>query len=241
MLCKKTIAALLAAAAVFAAGGRVLAQEYDIPYELSSYGSEVYQTAKGYFGRGSFSGYCGTYVRCQLRAMGIFDGDFDFRGNGNMWYGGFENVYQTSGGYYVYRESGADCLEKLVAKYGSELSNVVVSLPIQSNHSAQYPGAGHVFVIYKIVDNIAYYSESFSFGSHPEGSVIAEDINSLMERYNARHGSANGCVMFSAVDIYKKMENERKETLLVQQEELLMENMENMEDFTFLAKDFTQV
>lgn len=239
MFCKKGIAALLAAAAVFAAGGRVLAEEYDVPAELGVYGAQIYDGARGYFNRGSFSGYCGTYVRCQLRAMGIFCGGFDFHGNGNEWYNGFDGVGQTSGGYFVYRESGGDCLEKLVANYGTRLSNIVVSLPVQSHHTAQNPGAGHAFVIYRIEDGIAYYSESFSYGAHPEGSVIAEDIYSLMARYNARFGAANGCVMFSAVDIDKQLAENRERELLRLHEELLARSMENMESFLFLANEFT--
>ena len=104
MFIKKITSLILLVITLLTAVTSVCAQENEIPQELVSYGQEIYSGARSYFGRRSFSGYCGTYVRCQLRAMGIFDGEFDFRGNGNQWYSNFEDVQRTSGGYYVYRE-----------------------------------------------------------------------------------------------------------------------------------------
>ncbi len=202
--CKKAAAMLIV---MLIAANTVNAQFYDVPQELSSYGQEIYSIARSYHGR-SFSGYCGTYVRCKLRAMGIFEGGFDLRGNGNQWYANFDNVTMTSGGYSVYSESGRDCLKKLVEKYGNGIKNIVISFPIQSGYSASRPGAGHAFVIYEIRDNIAYYSESFSFGSFREGQVIAEDIDSLVERYSRRHGNPTGAVMLSKTQVSQAEETE---------------------------------
>lgn len=182
---------------LFVAISPVHSENYPVPTELESYGNAIYREARSYFGNRSFNGYCGTYVRCQLRAMGIFDNKFDFHGNGNQWYSNFENVAVTSGGYYVYRESGSDCIEKLTDNYGDNLSNIVLTFPIQSGYSARYPGAGHALVIYKLADGIAYYSESFGFGGYSEGQVIAEDVESLVERYRRRHGNPVGCVLLS--------------------------------------------
>ena len=173
------------------------AQFYSVPSELNEYGQNVYSSARSYFGRRSFSGYCGTYVKCQLRAMGIFVNQFDVHGNGNQWYSNFENVEKTSGGYYVYRESGVDCINKLQEKYGDNLSNIVLSFPVQAGYSASRPGAGHAMVIYELRGDVAYYSESFGFGEYSEGEVVAEDIDSLLERYSRRHGNVTGCVMLS--------------------------------------------
>lgn len=175
----------------------VNAQFYSVPDDLVMYGEQIYSSARTYFNRGSFSGYCGTYVKCQLRAMGIFEGQFDCHGNGNQWYSNFENITKTSGGYSVHRESGSDCLQKLQDKCGSNLKNIVLSFPIQSGYSAANPGAGHAFVIYEIRDGIAYYSESFRFGQFAEGQVVAEDIESLVARYERRHGTLTGCVMLT--------------------------------------------
>jgi len=130
--------------------------------------------------------------------MGIFKDRFDVRGNGNQWYSNFEAIDKTSGGYSVYRESGADCIDKLQMKYGNDLKNIVLSFPIQAGYSASSPGAGHALVIYELRDNIAYYTESFSFSNYSEGEVIAEDIDSLLERYSRRHGEVIGCVMLSS-------------------------------------------
>lgn len=213
--------------------GTVNAEFYAVPQDLQDYGLRVYTSAKAYFNRRSFSGYCGTYVKCQLRAMGIFDSKFDFNGNGNQWYSNFENVSMTSGGYYVYRESGAECIEKLTRKYGDNLENIVLSFPIQSGYSARYPGAGHAFIIYEIHDGIAYYSESFGFGGYSEGEVIAEDVTSLLARYERRHGTVTGCVMLSQIPLDEKGEAE----LLAQ----LMQHLESMSDIGFVAEQFTQM
>lgn len=210
------------------------AQFYSVPAELQTYGRQVYTSAKSYFNRRSFSGYCGTYVKCQLRAMGIFDNQFDLHGNGNQWYSNFENITKTSGGYYVYKESGSDCIAKLTEKYGDNLKNIVLSFPIQSGYSARYPGAGHAFVLYEIRDGIAYYSESFGFSSYREGEVIAEDIDSLMERYTRRHGNIIGCVMLSDEPLDKgTMEAE----ILAQVKEYL----ESMADIDIATCQFTEM
>ena len=162
--------------------------------------------------------------------------------NGNQWYDGFENIGGTSGGYFVYREQGADCINKLVAKYGNDLRNVVVSFPVQAHYSPEYPGAGHVFLIYALIDGIAYYSESFSFGSHAEGSVIAEDVNELIARYSARHGSPSGCVLFSANDLSGPSEDEiaaqSKAEQDAQQAREVIATLEESSDFLFFAEDF---
>lgn len=189
---------------VFSFAINVSSANYEVPSEIQSYGEDVYSRARSYFGGRSFNGYCGTYIRCQLRAMGIFDNKFDFHGNGNQWYSNFENVAVTSGGYYVYRESGSDCMKKLTDNYGDSLSNIVLTFPIQSGYSARYPGAGHALVIYRVVNGIAYYSESFRFGEYAEGQVIAEDVESLVERYRRRHGSPIGCVLLSEEKLYRE-------------------------------------
>ena len=186
------------------------AQFYSVPSELNSYGQKVYSTARTYFGRRSFSGYCGTYVKCQLRAMGIFVNQFDVNGNGNQWYSNFESVDKTSGGYSVYRESGVDCIYKLQEKYGDNLSNIVLSFPIQAGYSASRPGAGHAMVIYELRGNIAYYSESFGFGEYLEGEVVAEDIDALLERYSRRHGNVTGCVMLSREQLLSPIDQQER-------------------------------
>lgn len=234
MFIKNIKSLILLVLALLIAASPVCAQEYDISKELISYGEEIYSSARSYFNGRSFSGYCGTYVRCQLRAMGIFDGDFDFHGNGNQWYSNFEDVQCTSGGYYVYRESGSDCLYKLTEKYGNNLKNIVVSFPVQAGYSARYPGAGHAFVIYELKDGVAYFSESFGYGKYREGQVIAEDIDSLMERYERRHGSANGAVLLSKYDLDAVQSDE----LLIQE---VKETIEILSDINFIVAEFAGI
>ncbi len=223
--------------------GSACAENLTVPAELCAYGDEIYREALTYHGR-SFSGYCGTYVRCQLRAMGIFDNKFDFRGNGNQWYSNFDNVQMTSGGYYVYQESGADCLTEIAERYGDNLENIVLSFPIQSGHSAANPGAGHALVLYKLQDGVAYYSESFSFGNNREGQVIAENAQDLVERYSRRHGSPIGCVLLSDKCLVSygsvlEMTDDPYEInpILAQVEKSLV----NIGDVTFIAKKFVEL
>lgn len=222
-----------------------VAYGYDIPEGLNEYASEIYEKARGYFGRYSFSGYCGTYVKCQLRAMGVFEGGYDCHGNGNQWYGAFENIEETSGGYKVYRFDGGDCINKMVASYGNDLKNIVVSLPIQSHHTAEYPGAGHAFIIYALKDGIAYYSESFSYGNHAEGTVIAEDVNTLMERYNSRFGNALGCVLLSKEPLMTVSEKLRIQEQQ-EQEELIktsrvLASIEESANFSFFSNEILNI
>lgn len=234
---KKTAVLLMALLTVANCAG---AHNYTVAQEMAAYGEEIYTTARSYFGRRSFSGYCGTYVRCQLRAMGIFKDGFDFRGNGNQWYSNFEDVEKTSGGYYVYREGGSDCIDKLVEKFGSELENIVLSFPIQSGRSAGSPGAGHAVVLYALRDGVAYYSESFSFGNYREGQVVAEDIDSLLERYSARHGNITGCVLLSEESLDSDVENtacENEGALLSQ----MKERLEELSSIEFVATEFALI
>ena len=219
------------------ANNTVNAQFYDVPAELSSYGQSIYQGARSLFNGRSFSSYCGTYVRCQLKAMGILENQFDLRGNGNQWYSNFENIERTSGGYYVYRESGSDCLEKLTEKYGNNLKNVVLSFPVQAGYSARYPGAGHAFILYELRDGIAYYSESFSFGGFREGEVIAEDIQSLLERYQRRHGTIIGCVMLSEEALGEDQIGENDAMFIA----MIKEQLEALSDISLIAEKFTDM
>lgn len=233
---KKCTAAVLLFALILFASYPVGAEFFSVPSELEAYGQQIYAFSRSSFGR-SFSGYCGTYVKHQLRAMGIFEGQYDLHGNGNQWYSNFDNVSQTSGGYYVYRESGPDCLDKLQEKFGSNLSNIVLSFPVQAGYSASYPGAGHAFVIYEIRDGIAYYSESFSFSRFREGQVIAEDIDSLLERYSRRHGSVTGCVMLSESVLTPEAEKAQQAVILAE----VMESLEALSDITFIANEFAEI
>lgn len=228
--------AVLLIAVMLMAAGTVSAQNYSVPQEMAQYGEDIYSGARSFFHRSSFSGYCGTYVRCQLRAMGIFKEGFDFHGNGNQWYSNFDNVEKTSGGYYVYQESGSDCIDKLTAKYGENLNNIVLSFPIQAGYSARYKGAGHALVLYELRDGIAYYSESFGFGSYREGEVIAEDIESLMSRYSSRHGEAIGAVLLSPYNLETEVMYLDEEVL-----DKMMEHLETLSDIEFVASEFTQI
>ena len=212
---KKIISAVISLVLIFALTLTSFAQAYPVDAQMEAEGAEIYRKARSYFGR-SFNGYCGSYVKHQLMAMGIFKGQYDASGNGNKWYGNFENIEKTSGGYYVYRETGNDCLEKLADKYGNNLKNIVLSFPIQANYSASYPGAGHALVIRYMIDGVCYYSESFGYGSFREGQMMMEEAGELIERYSRRHGNALGCVYFSEKDLSLNVVTEEVEAQIIE-------------------------
>lgn len=233
---KKVLSLLVLIIVVFGNLNTVFAEDIFVPDYLNDYGAQIYAGARSNFSRRSFSGYCGTYVKCQLIAMGILDRNTPLHGNGNKWYGLLKDIDKTSTGYFAYSEGGADCLARLTEKYGNDLKNIVVSLPIQAHYSARYPGAGHAFIIYELKNGIAYYSESFSFGGHREGSVIAEPVEKLLERYSKRHGSPLGAVMFSKEDLDLKKAMELG-VLTQNQKEDILAQIENLSDFTYLANE----
>ena len=227
-LMKKILVTIITLILTVSIASTAMAQATAVYGEMAQEGAKIYQKGS-LFGR-SFNGYCGAYVKYQLRAMGIFEGKNDASGNGNEWYGAFENISRTSGGYYVHRESGNDCLEKLTEKYGNNLENIVLSFPIQSGYSARYPGAGHALVIRYLIDGVAYYSESFSYGGLREGQMVMEDASELIERYNRRHGTALGCVYFSKDNISSDGETSIEDELIAE--------LENMSDFVVCAQEF---
>ncbi len=227
---KRITSAVISLLLVFALTSTAFATAYPVGGEMAAEGAEIYKRARSYFGR-SFNGYCGTYVKHQLMAMGIFSGKYDASGNGNKWYDNFENIKKTSGGYYVYRESGNDCLKKLSEKYGNDLKNIVLSFPIQANYSASYPGAGHALVIRYMKDGICYYSESFGFGGFREGQVLMENADELIERYSRRHGEALGCVYFSEKDLSLNVVTEEVEAQII-------EELERTSNFILCYEEF---
>jgi hypothetical protein len=231
----KTLAVLLIF--IFTMSTMASAQFYEVPEELQSYGKTIYSQARSYFSGRSFSGYCGTYVTYQLRAMGICPREDNMCGNGNQWYSNFDNVTKTGGGYYVYRESGRDCLNLIAENYGNDLSNIVLSFPIQSGYSASYPGAGHALVIYRLRDGIAYYSESFRFGQYSEGQVIAEDAQSLISRYSSRHGNPIGCVLLSSEDLTMRTMNSPKKDINPE----IARMIEKMSSVAFIIEEFNRI
>lgn len=232
MVLKRIISAVISLLVIFSVSCTSFATAYPVGGEMEAESAVIYQKARSYFGR-SFNGYCGSYVKHQLMAMEIFSGSYDAGGNGNKWYGNFENIKKTSGGYYVYRESGNDCLEKLSEKYGNNLKNIVLSFPIQANYSAAYPGAGHALVIRYMIDGICYYTESFAYGSFREGELMMEKADELIERYSRRHGEALGCVYFAEKDLSIPVITEELEAEIIGE-------IEKTRSFVLCMEEFSQ-
>ena len=85
----------------------------------------------------------------------------------------------------------------------------------------------------------AYYSESFGFGKYAEGQVIAEDIDSLVERYSKRHGEAIGCVMLSPVNLSVETTGMVVSSYYEQMPFEMRQHLDSISNVMFIAEIFT--
>lgn len=170
----------------------------------STYSACVEQLKKDYSGRTQFEsgngysyGLCGYYVRLQLDILGIGHVPGGALGDGNKIYGNLTADAVTSSGYTQKKYPGSNCLDAIVKDYGTDVRNIVVSWVHQYGASTANPGAGHATFIYAIIDNMVYYTESFAWGSTPEGAPSALSLSSFKDRYNKNYGGAVGAVVFT--------------------------------------------
>lgn len=144
----------------------------------------------------SFHGNCNLATAYQLLAVGIYKGDLDFSGAGNLWYDYFSGVSKTSGGYSVVTVSGKNCLYDLTDKYGNEIYNIVYSLGTGGTS-----GSKHVLYIRAIIDGYVYFADSFgcTYGGtyYPEGKCTVLSVDSFVASYKDMNGDAMGCVYFT--------------------------------------------
>ncbi len=148
-------------------------------------------------GGSSFDGYCGKYVRFQLRTLGLISKlDTDVRGNGNTMYGNTKSG-TTSTGYIKNKYGGNNCLYDIINSYpGQSVYNIFVSWTYQYGASASNPGAGHVTFIHAIINNVVYYSEGYATSGVAEGTPLISSLSSFYSKYNKSYGNAIGAVHF---------------------------------------------
>ena len=154
--------------------------------------TRTYQQAKSIAGRSSFSGYCASYVQCQLAALGITSGRLSGY-NGNNSYEKFCNMSKTSGGYYVKAYSGRNAVSNIANANGGNATNILVGF--QTSPTEAGKKYGHVLFIHAIIDYTVYYSESFSSGGISEGSVRTKSVSAFNSAYS--NYSWDGAIHFT--------------------------------------------
>ena len=159
----------------------------------------IYNTCKVRNGGASFDGWCGKFVAYELYALGI--ADYGSGWDGKQWWSAIPDGGQTNG-YTVKKYAGANALNTLINNHGAELYNIVMCYPQQSGFSASNPGAGHVMLIYAIVNDTVYFTESYTYKSEIEGAAISMSVSAFNSRYNSWYGNSQGCIWFSNNTIF---------------------------------------
>lgn len=135
----------------------------------------------------NYKGLCGLYVAFQLRALGIFQENRSFYGNGNTWYRGV-GIQHVSKSYVLKKYRGALCLENIVKENGSPVYNIVVC-----TNSGRY---GHVLFIHAIIDGKMYFTDSFKFHNIEAGRLHIMTIPGFKNRYSAKGHTFLGALHF---------------------------------------------
>lgn len=164
--------------------------------ELISQVESDYKKALSLKGWSSFYGYCNIAVAYQLLAKGVYTGsEPDYQGGGSDWYYDYTDKKSTSGGYNVVTIGGAGCIDELVNKYGDNIYNIAVSYGTGGTS-----GSTHVVVISAIIDGEVYFTDSFRYGSSPEGGCRVWSLSFFKSEYKRMNGNPYGLVYFSKTD-----------------------------------------
>lgn len=140
--------------------------------------TKAYTAMRKKFGK-SYSGWCGQYVKDMLNQLkiGVYgSGSL----NGNQWMYTLVDDATTPYGYKQKKYWGENCLQDILEANGGIAYNIVVSFNIQSGQYAKY---GHVLFINAIIDNMVYYSESFSTSRGQEGTPLVHSLQAFLRYY----------------------------------------------------------
>lgn len=149
-------------------------------------------------GKTSFNGICHSATMRQMDQVGLItvgnSADYPtVNGYGNQWYDFYKNKdgQKTSKGYTIHCASS---LNTLLANYGQPLYNIVVSYG-----SGGTNGNNHVMFIHAIINNMVYFTDSFSYanGKITEGKAWPSvNVESYNKMYTSMYGYAKGAVYF---------------------------------------------
>lgn len=141
--------------------------------------TSAYAAMRKSFGQ-SYSGWCGQYVKDMLNRLKIgFYGSGSL--NGNKWMTTLVDDAVTPYGYKQVKYWGENCLFDILSANGGIAYNIVISFNIQSGQYAKY---GHVVFINAIIDDMVYYSESFSTSRGAEGVPQVYSLSNFMNYYS---------------------------------------------------------
>lgn len=142
--------------------------------------TKAYTAMRKKFGK-SYSGWCGQYVKDMLEQLKIgLYGSGSL--NGNQWMYTLIDDATTPYGYKQKKYWGDNCLQDIVEANGGVAYNIVVSFNIQSGQYAKY---GHVLFINAIIDNMVYYSESFTTSRGKEGAPLVHSLQAFLKYYSS--------------------------------------------------------
>ena len=128
---RKVISLFLCIVTVWAICGGIANADIatDVSQEMKTLMTNTYTQAKSIGKKDNFSNWCGFFVQCQLRALGIgFSGSSTIP-DGAKVYSTLTDGATTSSGHIQRKFPGKDCLNNIVEKYGTDIRNIVISYP----------------------------------------------------------------------------------------------------------------
>ncbi len=162
------------------------------PEEIVAEITSVYSIIRARRGR-SYSGWCGQYVKDQLNQMRIgYYGSGSL--NGNKWLTTLVTDGITSYGYKQVKYYGKTCLDDILDANGGVAYNVVISFKAFRSSSGYYNPYGHVLLINAIIDDMVYYSESFSMDRGKEGEPQVYSLKNFTDYYYGYFGDPIGAI-----------------------------------------------
>jgi hypothetical protein len=141
----------------------------------------------------NYKGFCGLYVAFQLRALGIFQENRSFYGNGNTWYRGVGKQHLAQN-YVLKKYPGINCLENILRENGSPVYNIVLC-----TNNGRY---GHVLFIHAIISGKMYFTDSFRFHNIEAGRLHAMTIPCFKNRYLDKGHTFLGALHFKEKTVF---------------------------------------
>lgn len=159
----------------------------------------------------SYSGWCGQYVKDMLNYTGVgYYGSGSY--NGNQWYYTLVTNGVTRYGYKQVKYPGGNSLYDILEDNGGVAYNIVLSFNAFYSANSGYVPYGHVVFINAIIDNVVYFSESFtSRFSGAEGSAQAKTLSQFINYYYNYFGNPIGAIHMTQGTILKPVSGTRIE------------------------------
>ena len=181
------------------------------PNEIVAEISSTYTTMRRNRGS-SYDGWCGQYVKDMLKYLGIGYVGKGGSYNGNKFYGNLTDGGVTASGYKQVKYPGKTCLDDILDANGGIAYNIVISFNAFYSSSGYNP-YGHVVFINAIIDDMVYYSESFSMSRGQEGAPQVYSLSNFTKYYYNYFGNPIGAVHMSNGAVLKPVSGTRVENV----------------------------